>query len=187
MAQRERKMKDCPICGCKLNPKNYERHLSKVHGTDPEKQEIEDKRKLTRAEERKLEYEQRSKKIKIAFTITFIVVIGIVIYFIMFPDDMSVDNLLPIGDDEGPIANAGHDETVAVGEVISFTGTGSGSTGSFVQFEWDFDGDGIYDNSCGTCGNIQHSYDEAGIYTATFRITDSAGATGTDTRIITVI
>ena len=132
-------------------------------------------------------FEQKNKKMKIAFTISFILVIGIIIYFSLVPDDVNVDDILSIGDDEGPIANAGPDQTAAVGEVISFSGTGSGSTGSFDIFEWDFDGDGIYDNSCGSCGNIQHSYNEAGIYSATFRITDSNGATGTDTRIITVI
>jgi len=187
MPPQKRKMKDCPECGCKLNPKNYEKHLSKVHAIDSQKQDENEKGKLTRAEMRKLEAEQRNRKIKIVVTITLIVVIGIGIYFVLLPDDVNVDDILQIGgEDEGPIANAGLDQTVAVGELISFSGTGSGSSGSFIKYEWDFDSDGIYDDTCEACGNIQHAYNEVGIYTATFRITDSNGATGTDTRIITV-
>ena len=41
MGQQKRRLKDCSICGCKLNPKNYERHISKVHSNDPEKQDKE--------------------------------------------------------------------------------------------------------------------------------------------------
>ena len=85
-----------------------------------------------------------------------------------------------------PIASAGGEQSVQVGGAVSFGGTGTDAGGSIVKYEWDFDGDGIYDWSSGTTGSATHVYSAAGTYTAVLRVTDNKGATDTDTITITV-
>lgn len=60
------------------------------------------------------------------------------------------------------------------------------STGEITHWEWDFDGDGVYDWSSGTAGSMTHVYGAAGTYTAVLRVTDNEGAVDTDTRVISV-
>ena len=54
--------------------------------------------------------------------------------------------------------------------------------GSIVNYEWDFDGDGVYDGY-GSGSTTDHTYTTGGVYTAKVRVTDNAGAqdTATDT------
>ena len=86
-----------------------------------------------------------------------------------------------------PTANAGPDRQVAVGEVFSFQGNGSDVDGQVVSYEWDVDGDGVYDKFCSNCGMDSHMYDQPGTYQAILRVTDDDGATDTDVCIYTVI
>ncbi|MCK4443851.1 MAG: PKD domain-containing protein, partial [Thermoplasmata archaeon] len=85
-----------------------------------------------------------------------------------------------------PTANAGSDQTVNVGETVTFGGSGTDSDGTIVKYEWDFDGDGIYDWNSTTTGSTTHKYDVVGTYTAVFRVTDNEGLTDTDTLKTTV-
>ena len=85
-----------------------------------------------------------------------------------------------------PIADAGSDQSVSVGESVSFAGTGTDSDGSITKYEWDFDGDGTYDWSSTTTGSTTHTYNTAGTYYAVLRVTDDYGATDTDMCIIKV-
>jgi chitodextrinase len=84
---------------------------------------------------------------------------------------------------EPPVADAGLDQTVLVGEVVNFDGSGSyDPDGTIDTYEWDF-GDG----NTGTGLTPTHSYDTAGTYTVTLTVTDDDGDTDTDIVIITVI
>ena len=56
--------------------------------------------------------------------------------------------------------------------------------GDVLSREWDLDGDGAFDDS--TAMQPQHTYLQGGIYTAALRVTDTSGATDTDTLTITV-
>jgi len=85
-----------------------------------------------------------------------------------------------------PVANAGSNHSAQVGDTVSFLGTGTDADGSIAKYEWDFDGDGIYDWSSGTTGSTTHVYDTAGTYTAVLRVTDNEGATSTNICTITV-
>ena len=85
-----------------------------------------------------------------------------------------------------PIASAGGEQSVQVGGAVSFGGTGTDAGGSIVKYEWDFDGDGVYDWSSETAGSATHVYSAAGTYTAVLRVTDNNGATDIDTITITV-
>ena len=83
-----------------------------------------------------------------------------------------------------PIANAGSDETVVIGETVTLDGSDSyDPDGTIESYEWDFD-DG---SPIGTGEIVTHAYDSAGIYTVTLTVEDNNQATDTDTVIITVL
>ena len=64
---------------------------------------------------------------------------------------------------------------------VAFTGTGADSDSTVASYEWTF-GDG----ASSTSQNPTHTYNNPGTYTATLAVTDDAGATGTDSVVITV-
>ena len=59
---------------------------------------------------------------------------------------------------------------------------------SIVFYEWDFEGDGVYDWSGDdtTSGITSYTYGASGAYNATLRVTDNGGATGTQSVTVTV-
>jgi PKD domain len=64
--------------------------------------------------------------------------------------------------------------------LVDFDASASGdSDGTVVKYEWDFDGDGVYDLESGAVATAQHSYDAPGFFSARVRVTDDIGATGT--------
>ncbi len=82
-----------------------------------------------------------------------------------------------------PIADAGIDRSVVVGNSINFDGSGStDADGTIVNYQWDF-GDG----NTGTGVNTNHIYLAIGTYTVTLTVTDNDGLQDTDTAIITVL
>ena len=85
-----------------------------------------------------------------------------------------------------PIAQAGINHVVLVGETIQLNGTCSDSDGTCEYYEWDVDGDGQYDYQSTTGGSTTYVLNEAGIYNAVFRVTDDDGLTSTDSVTIIV-
>ncbi len=69
---------------------------------------------------------------------------------------------------------------------VTFDATGSGDpdAGDLLIRAWDLDGDGEFDDSSAT--HPQHTYLQGGTYTAALRVTDTSGATDTDSLTITV-
>jgi PKD repeat protein/glucose/arabinose dehydrogenase len=68
---------------------------------------------------------------------------------------------------------------------VSFDGTGSSDPdGDALSYAWDLDGDGAYDDS--TSATATHTYTSQGVYTASLRVTDSRGASGTASVTINV-
>jgi PKD repeat protein len=57
--------------------------------------------------------------------------------------------------------------------------------GALAKFEWDFDGDGVYDQDTGAVASTLHSYTANGVYTAIVRVTDSTGFRATASATIT--
>ena len=74
---------------------------------------------------------------------------------------------------------------------VFFGGGGSDSDGVIVRIEWDFNGDGTFDqtlnvNAADTSMGTEYTYTQAGTFPATIRVTDDDGATATATQAITV-
>ena len=84
-----------------------------------------------------------------------------------------------------PVADAGLVMDGTIGQVVSFTGLGSDDDGTILLYEWNFDGDGVYDWN-GTSGAATHIYRRAGVHYAVLRVTDDDGYSDTDTIAITI-
>jgi PKD repeat protein len=58
--------------------------------------------------------------------------------------------------------------------------------GTISSYDWDFDGDGAFDVTGGEALPPEYTYDEAGTFNATVRVTDDEGATASATATVTV-
>lgn len=90
-----------------------------------------------------------------------------------------------ISGSRSPIAEIAVDgDTGAAPLTVAFDGSGSHDPEEAqLTYEWDFDGDGTVDSTDATA---EHTYTEAGVYTARLTVTDPLGKTGTTTVPITV-
>ena len=84
-----------------------------------------------------------------------------------------------------PVAIAGQDVSTSPGSTVQFSGAGT-DDGSITKYEWDFDGDGIFEWSSNENGLTTFIYNNAGTYTVTLRVTDDGGKTATDSLTVTV-
>ena len=68
---------------------------------------------------------------------------------------------------------------------VAFNASGSSDIdGPIAKYEWDWEGDGVFDHDSGSVPTVEHTYDIAQIYDPQVRITD--GHNGSDTAEITV-
>lgn len=84
-----------------------------------------------------------------------------------------------------PVSNAGEDRVVNEGQEVVFDGSGSSDPDGvedIVSYEWDF-GDGNF----GSEMDVTHVYADNGIYTVTLTVTDSQGASDSDSVVMTVV
>ena len=77
------------------------------------------------------------------------------------------------------------DLEVDIGESVLFSPT-INDPGNVSKYEWDFNGDGVYDWSSTTTGETAFKYNEKGVYEAKLQVTDKYGATTNSTRRIAV-
>lgn len=102
-------------------------------------------------------------------------------------DDLSATSKVTIVVGAPPVASASADVlSGATPLAVTFTGTGMDTDGTIVLYEWDFDGDGTFDWSSPVAGNASYTYETAGIFDATLRVTDNDGLKGTASLVILV-
>lgn len=83
-----------------------------------------------------------------------------------------------------PTANAGGNLSGYVGTPVSLSAAGSSDPGNdIVNYAWDLDNDGQYDDAAGV--NATFSSAAAGTYVVGVRVTDAEGASSTDSATIT--
>lgn len=92
----------------------------------------------------------------------------------------------PPGSPTATITSPASPSTGNAPHTVSFNGTGSDPDGRITKYEWDFNGDGVYDFSSLTPASTSFKYEAPGTFTAALRVTDTAGLTGVDTIDITV-
>jgi len=85
-----------------------------------------------------------------------------------------------------PVANAGDDQASFVGQAVAFRGTASDEDGQVVRYQWDYDGDGVWDYESPSSGTGSWTFQGPGTFEAKFRVTDDRGATAEDTAAVTV-
>lgn len=84
-----------------------------------------------------------------------------------------------------PIADAGSGQTAPVGQIL-LKGTGFDSDGIIILYEWDFDGDDVFDWSSENTGIVTHDYLLEDTYNAKLRVTDDSELTDSDTVTILI-
>ncbi|MEM2166297.1 MAG: PKD domain-containing protein, partial [Candidatus Bathyarchaeia archaeon] len=84
-------------------------------------------------------------------------------------------------DKSKPIANAGQNQKVNVGDTVILDASASTDNIGIISYEWDF-GDG----EKGTGVKVAHIYNKAGTYTVTLVVKDGAGNIDTHSITITV-
>ena len=62
---------------------------------------------------------------------------------------------------------------------VNLDASGSSDDGSIVKYEWDFDGDGTYDQDTGATPTVQHIYNTEGYIQTVVRVTDNSGLSAT--------
>jgi len=73
------------------------------------------------------------------------------------------------------------------GEMVTFDASDSfDPDGSIVLYEWDWDGDGVFDES-NTTHIAFHSWFQPGSYFVALRVTDNDGANNTETKVVNVL
>ncbi|MCW4011446.1 MAG: PKD domain-containing protein, partial [Candidatus Bathyarchaeota archaeon] len=80
---------------------------------------------------------------------------------------------------DSPTSKAGSDRTTYTNEKVNFDGRSSQASdgSSIMQYEWDFENDGIID---ATGSTTSYTYTQAGTYTVSLKVTDSIGVTDID-------
>ncbi|MFH1414320.1 MAG: PKD domain-containing protein, partial [Candidatus Omnitrophota bacterium] len=83
-----------------------------------------------------------------------------------------------------PQVTVGADTTSGAAPLkVNFTVSATSSVG-VSKYEWDFEGDGVYEYKSNMSGNVVQNYSGAGVYTATLKVTD---VTALSTEVETII
>jgi dipeptidyl aminopeptidase/acylaminoacyl peptidase len=78
--------------------------------------------------------------------------------------------------------------TASIGDVVTLDASGSRDPdGSIISYEWDLDGDGIYETASGSTSYIYQTFASAGPRTVGVRVTDNDGDVSRTTATLTII
>ncbi|MDD5674203.1 MAG: PKD domain-containing protein [Chitinivibrionales bacterium] len=91
----------------------------------------------------------------------------------------TVDSAQVTAGNTPPKAHAGGLAIVAnPGQKVKLNGIGTDPDSNIVKYEWDFNGDGVYEWASATTGVVSHVFKKYAV--AVLRVTDADGAAGTD-------
>ncbi len=82
-----------------------------------------------------------------------------------------------------PIADAGRNRDVEIGQLVRFDGTYSWDDNEIVSYRWDLVGDGVFETDGEVVSTV---FREPGEYQVALRVEDGAGNVGIDSTVITV-
>ena len=100
---------------------------------------------------------------------------------------VAMTSVVSVGPEGSPTAQgSATPDTGPAPLTVQFSGTGTDPDGTIVQYEWDFENDGVFDWSSNSNGSTTHTYTTPGTYIAAFRVTDNDGKTGVDYVLIDV-
>jgi PKD repeat protein len=85
-----------------------------------------------------------------------------------------------------PIVNLGNDTTISINSTITFQAKVNQQFGNILKYKWDFNGDGVWDDSSTTNANVSHAYTTEAIYRSVSYVSDDDGNVGLDTMIVNV-
>lgn len=87
-----------------------------------------------------------------------------------------------------PTANAGNDTTVSINDSCVLRGSGTDIYGSIVKYRFDFNGDGTFDDSSETSGEVKFmGPSDTGSHNVILQVEDDDGNKSNDTMVVSVI
>ncbi len=99
----------------------------------------------------------------------------------------SLTQTIELPPNNNPVANAGSDQSVVVGEIISLNGTFTDADGSDIHsFAWDLSYNGENFVASRTSQNTTTSFSTPGTYTIIFKVTDQRNGSDQDSMTVTV-
>jgi len=106
-----------------------------------------------------------------------------------FPLSLSPSaSLFASGENQLPVAVSGNHTEEEPGKMVFFSALGSyDPDGEIILYEWDFQGDGVYDWNSSDSGNTEHSYEDEGVYNATLRVTDDNSTSSIDVHYVFIL
>ena len=91
--------------------------------------------------------------------------------------------VITVVDGTPPTAAAGSDQTVPMGTLVDFDGSGSSDNVGVVSYTWTFNDGGAVTR---TGVSPSYTFDNVGVFVVTLTVEDAAGLTDTDTMTVTV-
>ena len=114
--------------------------------------------------------------------------IGLFVVRLRVTDDRGatdeIERGITVGGNKPPTAAINSPSTIVTGSAATFTATASDPDGQVTKYEWDFNGDGNYDDGLGSAR--PWTFLLPGPATVGLRVTDNDGATGFAEKLVTV-
>jgi len=99
----------------------------------------------------------------------------------------SVTESTTVGVKVAPTVDIGGPYVVDDGDAVGLMATGSDADGGSVSIEWDFDGDGVFDDASGATVSFDSAvFGSVGSNTVSVRVTDDEGETVTDSATVNI-
>ena len=102
-------------------------------------------------------------------------------------EDTAIQHAETVPDCPPPVADAGEDFLAGVGDTVVFYGIGCSRHDEIIEYQWDFESDGVSDYISAKTGITTHRYEAPGRYRAALSVKDADGVSSVDVRWVTVV